>query len=1138
MSIDKLPEPVRQSELVKSLEKKLQKNQHVDFDHWGEFNRLRQKVKHQTGEMKILFPEFTPHDEENHLARLFGIADKLLGTERYEKMNAAELYLLACGLYAHDWGMAVGTLELDFIRSNAKGDIDLEVFSPLDDEKEVLLHFLQNQGVKKELTKDKIEISDELLRLYIRRTHAWRSGIRARDFFKSSGSNVSQALNKICQGHWLDFSELDDEQQFSAQLGVLGHTVNLRAIALYVRLVDLFDIADDRTPYAIWRFVAPKDKVAKGEWEKHRALSPVTFPVQGDGRCVRFDGTTSDPEIWAELEDLRSYCEEQIKGTMDLLARYPDDRHQLDIRRLEWKIIPERFKPVNIRFEFHRQRMFEILADEVYQGDSYVFLREMLQNSIDAIRLRIELIKKRAASTNRRSNFGLGFDDAIYFDVSHGINGDAIISCRDSGIGMDEYIIRNYLSVAGVSYYQSDEFKHLGLTMDPISRFGIGILSCFMVADHIEITTYREPQNATKSEPLHIDIPEATRQFRVYKAPEDTPFGTTVTVHVLGKKLREDVTRENSGDSLEHKSKLKVAEYLSEIAKFVEFPIVIDEDGQRTIILHPEKSTLEADDFTLGAQKNIIKQLSKKYPWHKEFAPRDIEVAQECLTQKTFDLKKDLGLSQYEGTLTYVLPHSDIHSCHRAYERYNTHEYDYISVNYPEDKKFLVRIKAHYGQASNEGITASSKTNHHTSIFRDGLLIPNASETRRNLRRFYTEEKWPTPSLCVNLPKHIAGVPDMSRRDLRDIDICWDTPIWKAVLNYLKNNEIQKALSQSPIVRKCSLAKLALFYRLTIEDIRYLISSIEWPVDFLDPVENTITLDNKITYGVKIFKAPDFLCGDSYIQPEYRRNKNIIANWSGEQCIKLSRDHSAKYFEDIWDNITYSYLQRRLAPVGIRFLKPPFPGLHPIQQEEYIFIEPEKINEMDLAERMMCDPLSLQPKDYCNMSMSFSFKATDKLLKAAPYYPPYDSYFTGENSVPNLNHPVTIFLLRCVASVKLHQLKNTLSAIVIGELSDFISRTCENLSHRNTQAHLDKLWNLAKENELFELSSSLKPLQEEDYIPYSKNSTFMVEMIQNDNRDGRKNSLTDKYIRPFGQVLNDVLIEDVPSDVVDEIKND
>lgn len=417
MSLETLPESVRQSALANALDQKIRGPQPVSFDYWGEFRRFRDTVSAQVGEMKVLFPQFTPHDEAHHLARLFGIADKLLEPKRYERMNAAELFLLACGLYAHDWGMAVGNEELEFIRSGATGHVISDIFTPLDDEAARLCQFVNSQGIRPAGRSSFPALSDEQLRIYVRWTHAWRSGVRSRAFFKEIGASVPQSLEKVCQGHWLTFPELDDEKRFSSQTGVLGHIVDLRAIALYVRLVDLFDIADDRTPYAIWRFVAPLDGVSQMEWSKHRALSPVTFPNHGDGRCVRFDGSTSDPEVWAELEDLRHYCEDQITKTMDLMARHRSERHQLDLRKLEWAVSAERFKPVSLRFDFHRQRMFEILADEIYRGDSHVFLRELLQNSIDAVRMRRELVQRRARATGRRYDAGLGFDDAIYFEV-------------------------------------------------------------------------------------------------------------------------------------------------------------------------------------------------------------------------------------------------------------------------------------------------------------------------------------------------------------------------------------------------------------------------------------------------------------------------------------------------------------------------------------------------------------------------------------------------------------------------------------------------------------------------------------------------------------------------------------------------
>lgn len=52
---------------------------------------------------------------------------------------------------------------------------------------------------------------------------------------------------------------------------------------------------------------------------------------------------------------------------------------------------------------------------------------------------------------------------------------------------MDQYIIDNYYSKVGTSFYKSTDFYTLKsetkADFTPTSRFGIGILSCFMVAD-------------------------------------------------------------------------------------------------------------------------------------------------------------------------------------------------------------------------------------------------------------------------------------------------------------------------------------------------------------------------------------------------------------------------------------------------------------------------------------------------------------------------------------------------------------------------------------------------------------------------------------------------------------------------------
>ena len=226
------------------------------------------------------------------------------------------------------------------------------------------------------------------------------------------------------------------------------------------------------------------------------------------------------------------------------------------------------------------------------------------------------------------------------------------ITWKDDGIGMDEYIVREYPAVIGKSYYQSDDFVRLGINLDPISRFGIGILTCFMVADSIEIITQKDRNLFPDSEPLRIRIPAVNRRFRVeVLTNKDIDIGTTIKLSIDHKRISSTTT---TGDTTYGIYPSGVINYLRSIAGFVEFPIVIDEGGSRTVILHPYHEVSEARR-RFGESYNI-EQLNLAYPWEEAVFPQDLPTARQLFREETFDLRKDLGLTDYEGTLSYPVP--------------------------------------------------------------------------------------------------------------------------------------------------------------------------------------------------------------------------------------------------------------------------------------------------------------------------------------------------------------------------------------------------------------------------------------------------------------------------------------------------
>src|SRR6186997_32043 len=115
---NKLPD----CQLVEVLKRKSEARTDIEFDYLSELNNLRHRISGEVRFINELFPEYTPHDEEYHLSRLFHVADTLIEASRYEDMNVTELFVLACGLYGHDWGMAVSNAEKDYIVSGVPPD--------------------------------------------------------------------------------------------------------------------------------------------------------------------------------------------------------------------------------------------------------------------------------------------------------------------------------------------------------------------------------------------------------------------------------------------------------------------------------------------------------------------------------------------------------------------------------------------------------------------------------------------------------------------------------------------------------------------------------------------------------------------------------------------------------------------------------------------------------------------------------------------------------------------------------------------------------------------------------------------------------------------------------------------------------
>jgi predicted transcriptional regulator with HTH domain len=116
----------------------------------------------------------------------------------------------------------------------------------------------------------------------------------------------------------------------------------------------------------------------------------------------------------------------------------------------------------------------------------------------------------------------------------------------DQGTGMNRYVLERYLTTIGRSFYTSSDFTELGIAYSPISKFGIGFLSCFMLGKQVRVyTTHHDDPNTT----FYLDIPNYDGCFfiEIKKNEEKAVSGSSITVwensELKGKEEKFDIKK-------------------------------------------------------------------------------------------------------------------------------------------------------------------------------------------------------------------------------------------------------------------------------------------------------------------------------------------------------------------------------------------------------------------------------------------------------------------------------------------------------------------------------------------------------------------------------------------------------------------
>ncbi len=173
-------------------------------------------------------------------------------------------------------------------------------------------------------------------------------------------------------------------------------------------------------------------------------------------------------------------------------------------------------------FKVNLGGMIDILANHLYSSPD-VFIRELLQNGTDAI----------SGRKLHDPSFSDGKIDIALFGEQGVANprtgeelslGQPMLTFTDNGTGLTEEEIHQFLAVIGQS--SKRDLQTGKILEDYIGRFGIGMLSCFMVTDEIVLWT----RSAKNPDHAYCFCGKPDGTYSITPAGDDVEIGTKICI--------------------------------------------------------------------------------------------------------------------------------------------------------------------------------------------------------------------------------------------------------------------------------------------------------------------------------------------------------------------------------------------------------------------------------------------------------------------------------------------------------------------------------------------------------------------------------------------------------------------------------
>lgn len=298
-------------------------------------------------------------------------------------------------------------------------------------------------------------------------------------FIASLNSLMCEALAILCKSHCLPTIH-DIPETFS----IGNDTIKLQLLSAILRLCDISDVCSDRTPGIIYKnFIFRQE--SKRHWDTHRLIDGFSATHDKNETIFNLQARFQREKEFQYINEIIKYIEIEFYKSKDIFSK-SGWQISSKIKSNIYEKDPEDDKTITVL----PQNVYALLFENIYESNN-VYIRELIQNTIDSIK-----IKKKLSEKNN-----MHYDAKIQVTLFYKKNEKEkkiphIIKISDNGVGMNKADVNDFLLDIGKGIAQSqeiDEILNSGKHPEKlIAEFGIGFLTCFPVSNRIIMKTKKE----------------------------------------------------------------------------------------------------------------------------------------------------------------------------------------------------------------------------------------------------------------------------------------------------------------------------------------------------------------------------------------------------------------------------------------------------------------------------------------------------------------------------------------------------------------------------------------------------------------------------------------------------------------------